>query len=52
MHKYISTDKICTYCSMNKQWMKGVQKWKKVIFEIAGSNMLIAMLALQYNLAR
>ena len=26
IHKRVSVDEICTYCSMNKQYMKGVQK--------------------------
>ena len=26
IHKWVSTDKVCTYHSMNKQCMKGAQK--------------------------
>ena len=29
IRKYVPTNKICTYCSMNKQYMKRVQKWQE-----------------------
>ena len=25
-HKWVLTDKMCTYCSIDKQYVKGVQK--------------------------
>ena len=37
MHKHLPIDKICTNCSMNKYYAKGVQNEKKVLLEIDGS---------------
>ena len=33
----IPPNKICTYCSMNQQYMKGIQKREKGLLEISGS---------------
>ena len=29
MHKWVPMQEICIYCSMNKQYVEGVQKWKR-----------------------
>ena len=50
--KYIVVSKqleICIYCSMNKQYVEGVQKWKKFQLLMMDSKMVIAMLVLQFN---
>ena len=49
MHKRVPTDKICTYCSMNNQYMKEVQNQKKVYMKLLDSYMVIGMLALRDN---
>ena len=33
IRKHVSADKICIYCSMNKQYMKGAQKIKPQLFK-------------------
>ena len=36
MHKYVPTDKICTYCFMKKQYMKRHTKMMKILFNFFG----------------
>ena len=49
MHKHIAKDKICVYCSMNKQYIKGVQKRKMAYCRLMDNKMVTSMLALLWN---
>ena len=42
IHKQFSTNKICTYCSMKKQYVKRIQKQKKSYLIMVESEMTIA----------
>ena len=44
IHKGVPTGRICTYCFMNKQYVKRVQKWR-----LTDSKIFIAMLTLLFN---
>ena len=45
----VPTDKTCTYCSMSKQYMKGLQNEKKVFLVMIKNEMVKAILALHFN---
>ena len=51
MHKYVKTDKIYKYYSMNKQYVEGLQKQEKVYIIMMDSKMTRAMLTLLFTMA-
>ena len=48
IHKHVPTNEICTYYSMNQQYVKGVQNRKRLT-RLMDSRKVIAMLALLFN---
>ena len=49
IHKNIQTDKICTKFSMNKQYVKGVQKRGKSCLRLMDNKMVITISVLHFK---